>query len=199
MSAAIRGAAADADQHDDGEHPDGESSAPADEREEPVDAARCGRISLLRHGVGSVPRQTGDVTPESELPSTPTARDRVVVEGPDALTYLQSQIAQDIRALAVGESCLDAGARTDGKVDSLARVDPDGRRVFVFDIDAGFGEALAARLRRFKIRVAAEIEVVPADASRPSPASRGRPHRRRVGRRWGRRSCRARRSRRSPA
>lgn len=95
------------------------------------------------------------------------ARDRVVVSGPDASTYLQSQIAQDIRDLGVGASAWTLVLEPNGKVDSLARVDRTGEDRFVFDIDAGFGDTLAARLRRFKIRVAAEIEVEAADAAAP--------------------------------
>ncbi len=87
------------------------------------------------------------------------ARDRVVVAGPDASTYLQSQIAQDIRDLPVGGSAWTLVLEPNGKVDSLARIARTGDDVFVFDIDAGFGETLAARLRRFKIRVAAEVDV----------------------------------------
>ncbi len=55
-----------------------------------------------------------------------------------------------------------------GKVESLARVTRTGDDRFDFDTDAGFGEALAARLSRFKIRVLAEISVVPAASSVPS-------------------------------
>jgi folate-binding protein YgfZ len=93
------------------------------------------------------------------------ARDQVVVSGPDASTYLQSQIAQDIRDLEVGESAWTLVLEPNGKVDSLARVNRTDDDRFVFDIDAGFGDTLAARLRRFKIRVAADIEVDPADAA----------------------------------
>jgi folate-binding protein YgfZ len=93
------------------------------------------------------------------------ARDRVVVSGPDAATYLQSQIAQDIRGLEVGESAWTLVLEPNGKVDSLARVNRANDDRFVFDIDGGFGDTLATRLRRFKIRVAAEIEVEPAAAA----------------------------------
>jgi folate-binding protein YgfZ len=95
----------------------------------------------------------------------PQTRDRVVVTGTDALTYLQSQIAQDIRTLPVGDAAWTLVLEPNGKVDTLARVTRRADDEFVFDIDAGFGEVLAARLRRFKIRVAAEIELeLAADA-----------------------------------
>ncbi len=121
-------------------------------------------------GIGSVPRHTGVVNHNANsadaILDPPfldlAARDRVVVSGPDALTYLQSQIAQDIRALPVGGVAWTLVLEPNGKVESLARVTRRDDEVFEFDIDAGFGEGLAARLRRFKIRVAAEIEHVPA-------------------------------------
>ncbi|MGB0114989.1 MAG: hypothetical protein WBP59_17350 [Ilumatobacteraceae bacterium] len=99
----------------------------------------------------------------------PTARDRVTVEGPDAASYLQSQIAQDIRDLDVGEDRWALVLDPTGKIDSLARVRRDADARFVFDTDAGFGEGLAARLSRFKIRVDAEISTSPADLDDPAP------------------------------
>jgi tRNA-modifying protein YgfZ len=92
----------------------------------------------------------------------------VVVEGPDALTYLHSQIAQDVRGLDVGASAWTLVLEPSGKVESLARVTRTGDDRFDFDTDAGFGDALAARLNRFKIRVEAEITVVPAASAAPS-------------------------------
>ncbi len=96
------------------------------------------------------------------------ARDHVIVEGPDAATYLHSQVAQDLRDLAVGQTCWTLVLEPSGKVESLARVTRTADERFDFDTDAGYGEALAARLARFKIRVQAEIAVVPADAVAPS-------------------------------
>ena len=98
----------------------------------------------------------------------PRARDHVLVEGPDALSYLHSQISQDIRDLAVGDSRWTLVLDPSGKVESLARVTRVADDSFDFDVDAGFGEALAARLARFKIRVQAEITARLADRDRPS-------------------------------
>ncbi len=96
------------------------------------------------------------------------ARDHVIVVGPDALTYLHSQVAQDLRELAVGESAWTLVLEPTGKVESLARVTRSADDEFDFDVDAGFGEALAVRLTRFKIRVAADIVVEPARCAGPS-------------------------------
>lgn len=85
-------------------------------------------------------------------------RDIVVVSGPDAATYLQSQVSQDLRPLAVGGSVWALVLQPTGKVDALLRVHREADDVFVLDTDAGFGEVVSARLARFKIRVRAEIE-----------------------------------------
>ena len=98
------------------------------------------------------------------------ARDHVIVEGPDASTYLHSQVAQDLRDLAVGDTSWTLVLEPTGKVENLARVTRVDDERFDFDTDAGHGEALAARLQRFKIRVQADITVVPAATSEPSPA-----------------------------
>jgi folate-binding protein YgfZ len=79
-------------------------------------------------------------------------------------------VAQDLRDLEVGASAWTLVLDPTGKVESLARVTRDADDRFDFDTDAGFGEALAARLNRFKIRVQAEISVVAAASPEPSDA-----------------------------
>jgi folate-binding protein YgfZ len=85
-------------------------------------------------------------------------RDVVQVSGPDAATYLQSQLSNDLRPLAVGSSLWSFVLQPTGKVDVLMRVWRTADDTFVLDTDAGFGEVMVARLQRFKIRVKAEIE-----------------------------------------
>ena len=97
-----------------------------------------------------------------------SARDHVIVAGPDALSYLHSQVAQDLNGLGVGATTWTLVLEPTGKVESLARVTRTAEDRFDFDTDAGFGDALAARLNRFKIRVAAEVSVEPAASSEPS-------------------------------
>ena len=84
-------------------------------------------------------------------------RDVVQVAGADALTYLQSQLSQDLRPLQVGQSMWSFVLQPTGKVDVLLRVWRTAGDTFVLDTDAGFGEVLTARLNRFKIRVKADI------------------------------------------
>jgi len=85
-------------------------------------------------------------------------RDVVQVVGPDAATYLQSQLSQDLRPLQVGQSTWSFVLQPTGKVEVLLRVWRTADETFVLDTDAGFGEAMVARLNRFKIRVKADIE-----------------------------------------
>ncbi|HQZ33793.1 MAG TPA: hypothetical protein PK020_05170 [Ilumatobacteraceae bacterium] len=84
-------------------------------------------------------------------------RDVVQVAGADALTYLQSQLSQDLRSLQVGQSVWSFVLQPTGKVEVLLRVWRTADDAFVLDTDEGFGEVLTARLNRFKIRVKAEI------------------------------------------
>ena len=88
-------------------------------------------------------------------------RDVVQVSGPDAATYLQSQVSQELRPLQVGGSTWTFVLQPTGKIDVLARVWRSGDDTFVLDTDAGFGDVLTARLNRFKIRVKADITVLP--------------------------------------
>ncbi len=88
-------------------------------------------------------------------------RDVVQVSGPDAATYLQSQVSQELRPLQIASSAWTFVLQPTGKVDVLARVRRTADDTFVLDTDAGFGDVMVARLNRFKIRVKAEIEVLP--------------------------------------
>lgn len=87
-------------------------------------------------------------------------RDVLLVTGPDSLTYLQSQISQDIRDLADGASAYTFVLQPTGKLDGLARITRRSADQFVLDTDLGFGAALLARLNRFKIRVKVDIAEV---------------------------------------
>jgi folate-binding protein YgfZ len=87
-------------------------------------------------------------------------RDVVVIDGPDAATYLQSQASQDLRGMAIGDERWTFFLQPTGKVDVLARVKMTGDDRFELDTDPGFGTVLEARLNRFKIRVKATVEII---------------------------------------
>ena len=88
-------------------------------------------------------------------------RDVVLVAGPEAEAYLQGQLSQDVAGMAVGEGRDALLLEPDGKLCALVRATRTGDDRFALDVDAGFGEVVAARLRRFRLRTKADIEPVP--------------------------------------
>lgn len=87
-------------------------------------------------------------------------RDVLAVRGPDAEEYLQGQLSQDVVALAVGASADSLLLEPDGKMAALLRVTRTDGQGFVLDVDAGFGDAVVARLRRFLLRAKVEMELL---------------------------------------
>ena len=73
------------------------------------------------------------------------------------MSYLQSQLSQDLGPLPVGASAWSLLLQPNGRVDALVRVRRTGDEELVVDADRGWGEAVLARLERFRIRVAAEL------------------------------------------
>ena len=98
--------------------------------------------AALRHGAGAFR----------------SSRDVLAVRGPDAEAYLQGQLSQDVAALAVGGAADSLLLEPDGKLSALLRVTRIDGQGFVLDVDAGYGEAVAARLRRFLLRSKVEME-----------------------------------------
>lgn len=116
----------------------------------------------LRHGAGAVL----------------AARDVLIVAGSDAESFLQGQLSQDVVALAPGEAAWSLLLHPDGKLHSTLRVTRAAADCFVCDLAAGTGEAARARLERFKLRVAVDLELqhlamlaVRGPAAPPVPAS----------------------------
>lgn len=85
------------------------------------------------------------------------SRDILRVAGPDAEPYLQGQLSQDVVAIGAGASAWSWLLAPNGKVDALIRVTrtPDGD--WLIDTDRGWGDAVQARLDRFKLRSKLEI------------------------------------------
>jgi folate-binding protein YgfZ len=88
------------------------------------------------------------------------ARDFVQVAGPEAEAYLQGQLSQDVAAIATGSSAWSFLLQPQGKVDALVRVVRHAPDRFTLDVDAGFGDAVLARLHRFRLRTKADIEAL---------------------------------------
>ena len=82
----------------------------------------------------------------------------MIVRGPDATSFLQSLISQDLDPVPVGASVPSLLLQPQGKVlvefVALHAADDEWRCV----CEGSFGAALADGLNRFKIRVKAEIE-----------------------------------------
>ena len=92
------------------------------------------------------------------LGAAPIQRDVVRVHGPDAVEYLQGQLSQDVASLGIDESAPSLLLQPTGKVDAWLRVTRLGEDDLLLDVDAGYGDAVHARLRRFKLRAKAELE-----------------------------------------
>ena len=87
-------------------------------------------------------------------------RDAVRTTGADAAAFLQGQISQDVEAVEPGDSAWSLVLAPQGKVDAWFRLTRLGQNEFLVDLDAGFAEALVARLERFKLRVDATFEIL---------------------------------------
>ena len=85
-----------------------------------------------------------------------SARGSVLVDGPDALKFLQSLLSQDLDVLQDGQGAHALLLQPQGKLDTDLRFLRVGDTAWL-DCEVGRGEALAASLRRFKIRIKAEV------------------------------------------
>jgi tRNA-modifying protein YgfZ len=88
-------------------------------------------------------------------------REAVVAEGPDALSFLQGQLSQDIAALAPGEDAWSLVLHPQGKISAWFRITRVSDDRFVLDVDAGWAEEILTRLNRFKLRTKCEITKAP--------------------------------------
>jgi folate-binding protein YgfZ len=84
-------------------------------------------------------------------------RDLVVVHGPDAFSFLQSLVSQDLDPVGDGDVVDSLLLTPQGKLDVVFRLVRVGDEAWL-DCDAGFGAQLAASLNRFRIRVKAEVD-----------------------------------------
>jgi folate-binding protein YgfZ len=84
------------------------------------------------------------------------ARGAVLVDGPEALKFLQSLLSQDIDPLADGQGTHALLLQPQGKLDTDLRLLRVGDSAWL-DCEVGRGPALAASLTRFKIRVKADV------------------------------------------
>lgn len=85
-------------------------------------------------------------------------RDVVRISGPDAISFLQGQLSQDIVRLEVGSCAWTFVLQPQGKVDAWFRITREAEDSCIADVDAGYGAAIVARLQRFKLRVKLDLE-----------------------------------------
>lgn len=86
-----------------------------------------------------------------------TDREVVIAQGADAQSFLHSQLAQDIAAMRVGESKYSFLLEPTGHITSVVRVVRQSEDVFSLDTEAGFGQAVIDRLKRFILRSKVEL------------------------------------------
>jgi folate-binding protein YgfZ len=86
-------------------------------------------------------------------------RDLVVVSGPDATSFLQSLVSQDLDPVRVGETVTSLLLQPQGKLIVNFRAPRVSDDTWWCDCDGGYGAALADGLNRFKIRV--KVDVTP--------------------------------------
>ncbi len=91
--------------------------------------------------------------------AAPIRRDIVVVSGPDTISFLQGQMSQDLAAVPVGDSAWSLLLQPQGKVDAWLRLHRSGDEEVRMDVDAGWGEAVVARLERFKLRTRCDLQL----------------------------------------
>ena len=85
-------------------------------------------------------------------------RDFLRVFGTEAESYLQGQLSQDVEGLSDGESRFSFLLQPSGKVDAWLRVTCSGENEYLLDVDKGYGDLVAARLKRFLLRTDCIIE-----------------------------------------
>ncbi|HEY9558660.1 MAG TPA: hypothetical protein VIR58_18120, partial [Acidimicrobiales bacterium] len=87
-----------------------------------------------------------------ERAATPYQRDVLRVWGPEAVDFLQGQLSQEIAGLAIGASAPSLLLQPTGKVDAWLRATRLADDEVLLDVELGHGEAIEARLRRFRLR-----------------------------------------------
>ena len=93
-----------------------------------------------------------DQTTTGSIEWCDSPRDVVLVQGDDAAEFLHSQLAQDLRQLAVGSSIHSLLLEPTGHVVAIVRVTRHLDTVFTLDADIGLGGAIIARLSKYVLR-----------------------------------------------
>ncbi|MDE0067863.1 MAG: hypothetical protein OXN44_13455 [Acidimicrobiaceae bacterium] len=87
-------------------------------------------------------------------------RDVVEVSGPDASSYLQGQISQDVDRIGVDESAWSLILAPTGKLTAWFRLHRVAHDRFYIDLETGWAVPLVERLERFKLRTAVDFSIL---------------------------------------
>lgn len=88
-----------------------------------------------------------------------TERAVIRVSGPDAVSYLQGQVSQDVAVLEPGDSTDALLLSPQGKLDAYVRVGMRASQELLVDVEPEYAEKALERLRRFKLRVKVTLEL----------------------------------------
>ncbi|MFA5882823.1 MAG: glycine cleavage T C-terminal barrel domain-containing protein [Acidimicrobiia bacterium] len=92
----------------------------------------------------------------------------VVVHGPDATSFLQAIVSQDLDPVGVGQTVPALLLQPQGKLEVAFRATRRGEQEWLLDTDPAYAARLAEGLTRYKIRVKVEIEDRTADTAMAS-------------------------------
>ncbi len=87
-------------------------------------------------------------------------RDVLEVTGPDAASYLQGQISQDVDSIGADESAWSLILAPTGKLTAWFRLHRTADDRFYIDLEAGWAAPLVERLERFKLRTAVDFSIL---------------------------------------
>lgn len=87
------------------------------------------------------------------------ARSLISVEGPDAQSYLQGQLSQDITTMAEHGVARALLLQPDGKLVAWLRVLRLAENHFALDVEKDIAKLVLQRLQRFKLRTDAEVTI----------------------------------------
>ena len=103
---------------------------------------------------------TGPVDLSTAVGACATERGVLAVSGPDAESFLQGQLSQDIAALVSGQSAWSLILQPQGRIDAFVRVTRQAADRFVLDTDGSLDQ-LVTRLERFMLRT--DVTLDPLD------------------------------------
>lgn len=92
--------------------------------------------------------------------ATIVERDLVEITGPDAASYLQGQISQDVDQVTASSPSWSLILAPTGKLEAWFRVHRVAEDHFLADLEAGWAAPLVKRLERFRLRTAVEFRIL---------------------------------------